>query len=183
MDTRQKIMDATHRLLKERGLARLTSKAIAQESGFAEGTIFKHFGTKDRLLLSVVREQIPAFTTVASADRAGRGTVHDNLVQIGLAAIVYTESLIPIAAGVLADADLLARQREVLPPHGPARNFQHVADYIAAEQGLGRIDRSVDPLAVAQLLIGSCFQWAFFRQLLGTAPLPLADEELVRRIV
>src|SRR3954452_7511930 len=107
MDTRQKILEATHHLLKERGLARLTSKAIAQESGFAEGTIFKHFGTKDGLILSVVREQIPAFTAVASAGRAGSGTVYDNLVQIGLAAIAYTASLIPIAAGVLSDADLL----------------------------------------------------------------------------
>ena len=30
---------------------------------------------------------------------------------------------------------------------------------------------------------GSCFQWAFLRQILGTAPLPLADDEFVGRMV
>jgi AcrR family transcriptional regulator len=183
VDTRQRILDATHRLLVQRGLARLTSKAIALESGLAEGTIFKHFGTKDHLLLMVVREHLPAFTAVASADRAGSGTVYENLVQMGLASIAYAEALIPIAAGVLADADLLARQREVLPPGGPARNFKHVADYVAAEQRLGRLDPEADPLTVAQLLLGPCFQWAFHRQILGQAPLPFNDEQFVGRIV
>ena len=117
-DTRQRILAATHRLLKARGLARLTSRAIAQESGFAEGTIFKHFGSKDRLLLTVIREQIPAFTAVASAGPGRLGTVRENLIQIGLAAVAYTEALIPIAAASWPTPTCSPASARCCPPTG-----------------------------------------------------------------
>jgi AcrR family transcriptional regulator len=183
VDTRARILEATHLLLAERGLARLTTKAIAVKAGLAEGTIFKHFGTKDRLLLAAVQEQLPSFRAVATADRAGTLTVRENLESIVLAAIAYDEALIPLGAAVMADADLLARQREVLPPDGPARHYRHVAAYVAAEQRLGRLDPTLDPLSVALLLLGPCFQWAFQRQLLGQAPLPLTDQQFAAQIV
>ncbi len=183
MDTRARILAATHRLLAERGLARLTTNAIAREAGLAEGTIFKHFGSKDRLLLTVVQEHLPSFRGVATVDRAGTDTVRENLESIALAAIVYDEALIPMGAAVMSDAELLARQREVLPPDGPARHYRHVAEYVAAEQRLGRLDPAVDPLSVALLLLGPCFQWAFQRQLLGSAPLQLSDQQFAALIV
>ena len=58
--TQQKILDAAVRVFSEKGFAGATTSEIAREAGVAEGTIFRHFGTKkgilQGILLSVVTE-------------------------------------------------------------------------------------------------------------------------------
>src|SRR5882724_952646 len=63
-NTRQRILDATQRLIEKDGFARLTTNEIAQEADCAEGTIFKHFKSKDNLCLAVVLENAPRFKEV-----------------------------------------------------------------------------------------------------------------------
>src|SRR5205809_7835272 len=45
-ETRQKILDATEKLLLLKGLARVTTKEIARETGLAEGALYRHFEHK-----------------------------------------------------------------------------------------------------------------------------------------
>jgi AcrR family transcriptional regulator len=55
-DTRQKLLDAAARVFARHGLAGATTRAIAEEAGVNEVTLFRHFQTKDRLLAAVVGE-------------------------------------------------------------------------------------------------------------------------------
>lgn len=54
---REQIMKAALRVFGERGYERSTTKAIAQEAGVAEGTIFNYFPTKKDILLSFWEEE------------------------------------------------------------------------------------------------------------------------------
>mgnify|MGYP001446456429 CR=1 FL=1 len=50
----QQIIEQAIRLFAEKGFANTSTAEIAKAAGVAEGTIFKHFGTKDQLLLSII---------------------------------------------------------------------------------------------------------------------------------
>ena len=184
-NTRQRILDAAQRLIEKEGFSRLTTKEIAREAGYAEGTIFKHFERKDDLSLAVVLENAPRFKDIIAEKRAGRGSVQKNLQDITLAALRFSEKLIPLAAVLFADANLLARQRQVMSKtrQGPKEAFDLIAAYVSQEQQLGRVSRRIDPLSVSTLLLGSCFHRAFLRQGLGKHLLPMKDREFATRLV
>jgi AcrR family transcriptional regulator len=184
-NTRQQILDAAQRLIETGGFIRLTTSEIAREAGCAEGTIFKHFKRKDDLCLAVVLENSPKFKHAIAQKRAGQGSVQKNLEEIALAAIRFSDRLIPLAASLLADARLLARHRQVVHDtgRGPKDVFDLIAAYISEEQRLGRINPDAVPLVVPALLVGPCFHWAFVRQVGGKNLLPMTDQEFAARLV
>jgi AcrR family transcriptional regulator len=185
LNTRQRILDAAQRLIETGGFIRLTTSEIAREAGCAEGTIFKHFKRKDDLCLAVVLENSPKFKHAIARTRPGEGSVQKNLEEIALAAIRFSDRLIPLAASLLADAELLARHRQVLHDtgRGPKDVFDLIAAYISEEQRLGRINPEAVPLVVGALLIGPCFHWAFVRQVGGKNLLQMTDQEFAARLV
>ena len=67
------------------------------------------------------------------------------------------------------DAELSRRFRDKLAAQnrGPQRGTEVVAEYLVAEQALGRVRPDADPHAAAVLLTGACHQIAFEEQLLG----------------
>jgi hypothetical protein len=132
-----------------------------------------------------VLENSPKFKDTIAQKRAGKGTVRKNLEDIALAAIRFSDKLIPLAAALFADAKLLARHRQAMNEsgRGPKDAFDLIAAYISEEQQLGRINREAVPLAVSALLLGPCFHWAFVRQGLGKNLLPMNDKEFATGLV
>jgi AcrR family transcriptional regulator len=185
MTTRERILDATEQVIQERGLARVTTKEIARVAGVAEGTLFKYFERKEDLLLAVVQEHLPSFVAVAHPEQAGARTVGEQLEAIAQAAMAYYAQLIPPTIAFCADAALLARHREWMQAQqaGPQRIFELVAAYITAEQRLGRLDAQRDPMSVAALLLGPCYQYALLRHFIGADPLPLSDQQFISGLV
>lgn len=53
-DTKQKILEATLRLISEKGYLGATTREIAQQVGVAELTLFRHFGSKEKLFEEVL---------------------------------------------------------------------------------------------------------------------------------
>ena len=55
IETRQKIVAAGLRLVRESGFGKTTTGAIAREIGKAHGTVFVHFATREALVFELVR--------------------------------------------------------------------------------------------------------------------------------
>lgn len=184
-ETRQRILDAALHLIETGGLVRLTTKEIAKAAGCAEGTLFKHFKRKEDLCLAVVLENSPKFRETIARKNAGKGSLRKNLEGVALAAIGFSEKLIPLGVTLLGDAELLARHRQVMrkSERGPKDAFELIATYIEGEQRLGRIDARAKPISVAALLFGPCFHWVFVRQAMGKNFLPMNDREFVADLV
>jgi AcrR family transcriptional regulator len=53
-DKQRKILEASIDLFSEKGFANTSTSEIAKKAGVAEGTIFKHFGSKDNLLIATI---------------------------------------------------------------------------------------------------------------------------------
>jgi AcrR family transcriptional regulator len=185
MRTRKYILEAAEQMLQTKGLARLTNKEIAEAAGCAEGTLYKHFDTKEALILAAIEENIPDFLSVVREDRVGEGTIEENVRDIALAAIRYYRKLLPLSTALFADIELLNHFRLWMKEQkgGPSSIYERVASYVAAEQRLGRLNQAVDPFSFAALLLGSCHQYVYIQYFQGYDPFPVSEEKFVAGIV
>ena len=187
MGTRERIVGAAERVMRERGLARSTTKEIAREAGYSEGTLYKHFESKEDLFLSVLAERLPSFVALSKElpERAGKGTVQETLEEVARTALAFYAESVPMVASIFSEPSLLARhgQEIKMKGGGPQRANEAVAAYLRGEQGLGRVRESVDPEAVAALLLGACFQRAFLRQFLAEDGLSAGEERFAENVV
>lgn len=184
-ETRQKILDAAEKLILLKGLARVTTKEIARETGLSEGALYRHFDHKEEIFFAVIRKHLPALSDAFQMHQAGTRTIRENLAAIAVAIMHYYEQLIPMSASFFADTALLARYREAVQSMngGPHHVFTSVAAYIEEEQQLGRIGEPISALRVATLLLGPCFQRVFIVQLLGHDPFHKTDQQFAEELV
>jgi AcrR family transcriptional regulator len=157
---RQRILDATARLLREKGLARLTTREIAQTADAAEGSITKNFGGKLGLLTALLSSDLPEVVTWRDAltpPTPRREDLVAALTRAAGAAIDYYAAALPLVAGAASDATLLQAYRETNAANGtgPQVAVQEMTDYFAAWQQHGALDPGADPGALALLFCGA----------------------------
>ncbi|MFY4774186.1 TetR/AcrR family transcriptional regulator [Metabacillus sp. RGM 3146] len=73
----QKVVDAAIKIFAEKGFANTSTSEIAEQAGVAEATIFRHYGTKENLLLSVILPFIKDFIP-RMADEIFNGLLSQN---------------------------------------------------------------------------------------------------------
>lgn len=166
MGTRDEILDAADKVLRSLGLAKATTKEIAKAAGYSEATLYKHFTDKAEIFLAVLTERMPDLRGMLAelTAKAGNGRVKANLVQVaGTATRFYTQTF-PVAVSLFSSQQLLAahRQRMAELDAGPMYAHDGLVGYLRAEQRHGGIRRGADLNSVASLLLGACFQRAFF---------------------
>jgi AcrR family transcriptional regulator len=170
--TRSRILDAAAGLMATVGLARTTTKQIAQAAGCSEAALYKHFQSKEEIFVCVLHEREPrmADTLVQLKSRVGTGEVSQHLMEVAQIAVLFYRRSFPMAASLFASPELLAAHRRKLDLNtaGPQKATQHLAAYLAAEQRLGRLSHRIDPDAAATLLLGACFHRAFLALFLAT---------------
>lgn len=127
------------------GFARTTTKEIARASGYSEAMIYKHFPDKTALFLAVLEERLPSFGPLAQelAEDAGDRPVRDRLRALARTAVAFYVASFPISVSIFAEPGLLAARRAALAPlnAGPRHPLTALED---------------------SLLLGACFQYAFF---------------------
>ncbi|MGF6884350.1 AcrR family transcriptional regulator [Nocardia sp. GAS34] len=186
--TRIRILDAASTVMTERGLANATTKEIARTAGFSEATLYKHFQDKEELFLTVMRERLPAeFVGYLAAlpGRAGDGSVSGRLREVAARAVPFYRELAPMLGAAFAQPDLLARHQEALRATGlgPHLALSALADYLRAEQRLGRLTGKAQPDMLAALLLGACFQRAFLIAFEGEHLADRPADEFARSLV
>jgi AcrR family transcriptional regulator len=164
--TRAQLVDAAERVLRAKGLARATTKEIAREAGYAEGTLYLHFADKLDLVRAVHEKLLPAFIEVVR-----------HLPERARGALRLYRDVLPLGSSLFADPELLRRYRVRLADRGggPHRAWEPVVAYLRAEQALGRVAADADPAAAALLLLGACQQLVFVELMTGPETLPFRD--------
>lgn len=183
MGTRERIVEAARNVIHDKGLTRATTKEIAQAAGVSEGSLYNHFKNKSELFLHVIGELPANFIgrVEGLTGRTGQGTVRGNLEEVATAALTFYRESIPMGASFFAEPELLELHRKALKDQdaGPHKPNLAVADYLRAEQGLGRVPLNIDPEATAYLLLGACFQQAYWTLFSGAG----ASEKTARHFV
>jgi AcrR family transcriptional regulator len=182
---RDEILDAAGQLLRTRGVSGATTKEIAAAAGCAEGTLYRHFPDKGELLFAAVEKNLPSLEAALAAGAAEGGDVRDYLERVVTSLVDYYGKLLPYGVGLAADVELAERNRGRMRASGlgPHRLIEKLAGHLAAEQAKGRIRGSVDPLALASLVAGPCFHYAFMRFFAGEVPLWDSPAGFARSVV
>jgi AcrR family transcriptional regulator len=168
---RGQILAAAEECIRAQGMARVTTKDIARQAGCSEGSIYNHFADKLDLFRAVIVERLPDLQgpLAGLAARAGAGSVRDHLAEVLDAARSFFAQLVPLAGSVFADPELLARCRADMERDGtgPRRVLAAVAEYVRAEQALGRITGAADADVAALVLVGAAYEQAYVELLTG----------------
>lgn len=91
LETRERILAATRRLLGEVGFEGVTLKAITDQASVGAGSFYNLFGSKDEVVFEVIREAIEA----VDPDPQGAGT--DTLRDLVEAFVQFITESTPIA--------------------------------------------------------------------------------------
>jgi len=185
-ETRQLILDGAKKVVREKGLAGATTREIARAVGVADGTLYVHFADRLELFLALLRQSLPPMTGPLRELEylAGRGTVRGNLKAVVRGALSFMQEVVPLAASLFAEPELLRSYQEELHRRneGPHISMAAVEKYIRAEQRLGRVDKRVNPKIVYVLLFGGCLHRVFISHFLGHRIGP-SDEVFVKQLV
>ncbi|TDU78824.1 TetR/AcrR family transcriptional regulator [Streptomyces sp. KS 21] len=169
--TPERLLDAAETLMRTIGLANTTTKAIAREAGCSEAALYKHYANKEELFVRVLMERTPNAGPLM-AELAGdhdERSVEEALTEIARHASLFYADAMPMAASLFAEPALLTRHREGVQEIGTGPHVVRDAltGRLRRELERGRLRPGADPEAAAELLLGACFQRAFFLHFSG----------------
>jgi AcrR family transcriptional regulator len=174
---RERILDAAAEVMRTRGLANATTKAIAAAAGYSEAMLYKHFADKQELFLLVLKERLPAIRPPVA--QAGTGDLAVNLAAVIESMMNYFAELFPMTVSIFSAPELLAQHREGVMRHGgvgPTGPIRMVTRYLDEERRAGRIRADADLESVARLLAGVAFQQGFLAAFNGRTSVDGAAE-------
>ncbi len=183
-DKRVRLLEATRRVMAERGVAGCTTKEIAKAAGVAQGTIYNQFHDKADLYLSVASELIPEFLR-RSPEQPGRRAPRSLLIKVANETIAAMDELVPLLCGIVGEPELRAgaHERWAEKRRTNGTSFSGLTDYFTAEQAAGTIGDQVDPAVLARMFVGTVFHHAFMRLLAGESNMELTGRRFVESLV
>lgn len=159
------MLRATHELLEERGVAKLTTKAIAERAGVSEGSVFYHFNDRAGLLIAAFAQSLGPMHLDVAPDPDLRRALTD--ISEGVQAFLERGAVVLVAAQ--SDAELRDRLGEFMREndYGPHRGTELIGALIAGRQARGEVRSDVDPRVVARMLLSDAFFRALAPRLVG----------------
>jgi AcrR family transcriptional regulator len=171
-DTKTKILDAAAQLLRDKGVSGTTTREIARAAGLSDAAIYSHFKSRGELLNALIPASLVDYRGSADAflKRVGKGTIKGNLkFLMNLARDFYTEAS-PKIALILVEPELFNDPGNRPISHAKTNKAEtFMADYIRAEQRMGRINEEADAAAIGAIIIATAFYEGFTAGLMGTA--------------
>lgn len=152
-DTRQRLLDAAARVFARDGLAGATTRAIAEEAGVNEVTLFRHFQTKDRLLDAVVGENFgPAATVAVEAAPATTDDLRADLLKHAERYHRLLEHNLALVRTMIGEIQHHRREQEKHVFHGIFRPVKAaILARIEAAQAVGELRADLRPTLLADM--------------------------------
>ena len=150
----QKIVAAMRESVGTRGAAGSTFDVVAREAGVSRGLLHYYFGSKERLLVEVVRRDCDARIATLE-DALARATSVDQLVEILVASLEDWVEEEPKSSAVVYEMVSASHHSEELRAEMAElyrRWRSHLADVLRAKQDEGVVTLDADPEAVASVI-------------------------------
>jgi AcrR family transcriptional regulator len=167
---REAILTATLELLAERGIARLTTRAIAERAGVSEASVFYHYTDRAGLLQAGFARGLEPLNAFNERGIDGADTL-DVLLRVGAKLEEFLDLTLPVLVAAQSDPELRDALAQYMADNdlGAHRGVLNLGTYLAAERDAGRIRADADVEAVALLAIASSFLRVFQRGFAGHA--------------
>ena len=153
----EEILDRTLEMAREMGIGGLTTRKIAERVGFTEAALFRHYPTKQALLLALMDRLedllIEPIARIAADSAAGAAERLEGMVRHQTTVVRQFNSL-PIIllaeASVSGDQALVERMRAILE-----RYLSLLEAVVRDGQARGEIVGGVHPDCITMLLFGA----------------------------
>ena len=173
---RDKILLAASELLKQNGIAGLTTRGVAQQAGVTEASVFNNFGDKAGLIQALLSEQMPEFTAFSDALAAPlEPDLSTWLARVFIAAHGYFRVVLPLAGPQLSRGPKAAVSQ---PRQSSYKGHTALRERLLELQRQGELSPKADAGAVALLLMGAAMHSALTVVTRGDDALG-GDEKLV----
>jgi AcrR family transcriptional regulator len=175
---RERLLGAAHELIAERGVDALTMDRLAERAGVGKGTVFRRFGSRTGLMMTLLSDSEAAFQArfMFGPPPLGPGAPGlERLIAFGSARIEYVLE----HGDLVRAAESSARSRYEVPA---ALLWQRHVEVLLREEGM-----EADPALMAMTLIATLDPERLLHavRVLGLAPERLRStwRELVTRVV
>jgi AcrR family transcriptional regulator len=164
---REAIVEAALSVLRDEGIANLTSREVASRAGVSDASVYYHFGDRAGLLQAVFEQGMKPLKFMAGL----------NLKDLEPAAVIkaamasleqFFADVLPIMLAAQADPDLRASIAAFVEAKelGPHKGVKLLGSYLRAQQKAGRVSAEADPDALALIIIDCAFAHAAREQML-----------------
>jgi len=170
-DTAAKILSATAELIAERGYGATTTRAIAEQAGVNEVTIFRRFGSKLGILEALAEAWTPNMAGFAvDAIPEPADTLGTLRALAGIEVRQATQAG-PVAMRLVLDARTNPEIAQVMG-EGPGDNYAGLVAYLAERQQAGDLRDDIDPRVMAEAFFALTSQTVMSRQVLSGQSAP-----------
>lgn len=148
--SRARLLDAATELLVDGGPRAVTVDAVAEESGVAKSTLYRHFPSRTDLLVAVLNHNAPKLGPISTSDDFA--TALRSLVR-SAAATMADPDWARIAPALLSLKNTVPDVRELSEAERSAQ-LEQLRRLIELGQAEGLVPDGTDPGRTANLLIG-----------------------------
>jgi AcrR family transcriptional regulator len=164
MDFREKLLEAAAKVFAESGYRGATTRRIAQQAGVSEITLFRHFGSKDALILEALRETGSPNTASQMLPEVPNAPFEELFAwaRAQHAHLSERRSLIRSCMGEMAERPDVGRPAT----RHPAAATAALAQYLTRLRELGFTSLAFEPRVPAWMLLASVFGDAMWRDVM-----------------
>ena len=180
--TRERILQAAAEIFAEKGYARTTTRAIAQAAKVNEVTIFRHFGSKKKLLSDLIqtRSELPNLSDIIENQLSGN--IQQDLTffaRILLNALLQRQGTLRL---LLCEANALPEIREIAAQ--PSKQLRQIMTRYLQQQIDQGVVQGDDPELMAQAFMGMFFAYAVAGEFIGgPATFTQSTDEVIAQFV
>lgn len=152
-DTRQRVLDASIRLLGSQTLTDLSMDALASEAGVSRANLYRLFPGKSALFKAILVAYSPFEPVMAVFARAGDSPPEQVIPQIVLTAYRTVAGHTGIVRTLLLEVTSMTPEVSQAFSETGLRAFGTFAQYLAGQMAAGRL-RRMHPMIAVQSLVG-----------------------------
>jgi AcrR family transcriptional regulator len=181
---REAIVDAALAILREQGIANLTSREVAARAGVSDASVYYHFGDRAGLLQAVFQQGMKPLLFMTGVDVEALEPIA--VIKSALTSLErFFDDVVPVLHAAQADPGLRSSLAAFVDANdlGPHKGVQLLGSYLRAQQQAGRVRADADADAIALMIIDCAFAKAARKQMLlhSEQHLP-SDDDLLKEI-
>ncbi len=154
--TRERILEAAHKLFVSRGFAAVSMRDLARESGVTKSLIHHHFGSKEALWELVKEQAIAAYAEGQVAQLQAAEAPDAELLRDGISRYFHflqqNPEVVRLFAWTHLDADQSCGQLD-------AELVRLGAERVRQAQARGLLRADVNPTHVVTMFVNGCTHW------------------------
>jgi AcrR family transcriptional regulator len=160
-ETRERILDATDRLVRQFGMAKTSITDVARAADVARGTLYRYFDSRDVLFDALAQRTTDLFFVEVAAAMNRHGTLSD---QVGEFSEMMVRSIHPSAsADSAANQAAMVRMLSTQSIHALRRTAGFLKPYIEAAHQRGEVRAGLDIDDASEWLARSLLSFTIFQ--------------------